>query len=99
VEPVTTCARILARAQARPGDQVPHGGEALMSVPISATRSCAAVVLTPGIVTRWSTGAIRGEGGPDRRVPLHNRRLQRLDHPQVLPQQEAMMRPEATRWR
>jgi hypothetical protein len=34
-------------------------------------------------------GAIRGEGGPDRGVQLGDRRLQRLDHPQVRAQQDA----------
>jgi hypothetical protein len=52
-------------------------------------------VLTPGIVTRCSTAA-RYEGGPDRGVQLGDRRLQRLDHPQVLAQQDAMMRPDVS---
>src|SRR5262245_47289069 len=38
----------------------PTVAKRLMSVPISATRSCAAVVLTPGIVTTWSTAARYG---------------------------------------
>jgi len=39
---------------------MPCAGKALMSVPISATRICAVVVLTPGIVTRCSTAARYG---------------------------------------
>jgi hypothetical protein len=49
---------------------------------------------------RCSTaGAIRRERGRDRRVQLGDRRLQRRDHPQVVLQQDAMMRPDVPRQR
>src|SRR5437899_8803054 len=68
----------------RPAQEIrcPTLGKRVMSVPISATRIYAAVVLTPGIVTRWATAARHGA----RAAPISSSSSapRRLDQPGAL---------------